>query len=96
MPETFYWHDYETFGASPSRDRPVQFAGDTSPDIEWIEHAIAELGRRGRTWDAFSLLRPTSPFRTADTIRRAWAPFTAPESPHSPRAVRQGWSTHSM
>jgi exodeoxyribonuclease-1 len=27
LPETFYWHDYETFGADPSRDRPVQFAG---------------------------------------------------------------------
>lgn len=26
-PATFYWHDYETFGADPSRDRPVQFAG---------------------------------------------------------------------
>ena len=25
--ETFYWHDYETFGADPARDRPVQFAG---------------------------------------------------------------------
>jgi exodeoxyribonuclease-1 len=25
--ETFYWHDYETFGVDPSRDRPVQFAG---------------------------------------------------------------------
>jgi exodeoxyribonuclease-1 len=25
--ETFYWHDYETFGIDPSRDRPVQFAG---------------------------------------------------------------------
>lgn len=24
---TFYWHDYETFGADPSRDRPSQFAG---------------------------------------------------------------------
>ena len=27
MSDTFYWHDYETFGADPSRDRPVQFAG---------------------------------------------------------------------
>lgn len=27
MPDTFYWHDYETFGANPSRDRPAQFAG---------------------------------------------------------------------
>ena len=24
---TYYWHDYETFGTDPSRDRPVQFAG---------------------------------------------------------------------
>ena len=24
---SFYWHDYETFGANPSRDRPSQFAG---------------------------------------------------------------------
>jgi exodeoxyribonuclease-1 len=24
---TFYWFDYETFGADPARDRPVQFAG---------------------------------------------------------------------
>ena len=27
MSETFYWHDYETFGTDPSRDRAVQFAG---------------------------------------------------------------------
>ncbi|PXX16513.1 exodeoxyribonuclease I subunit C [Nitrosomonas ureae] len=27
MTMTFYWHDYETFGADPRRDRPAQFAG---------------------------------------------------------------------
>jgi exodeoxyribonuclease-1 len=26
-PGSFYWHDYETFGADPARDRPAQFAG---------------------------------------------------------------------
>ncbi len=25
--QSFYWHDYETFGTDPQRDRPVQFAG---------------------------------------------------------------------
>lgn len=25
--QTFYWHDYETWGAKPSADRPSQFAG---------------------------------------------------------------------
>ena len=24
---TFLWHDYETFGINPRRDRPAQFAG---------------------------------------------------------------------
>jgi exodeoxyribonuclease-1 len=27
MDNTFYWHDYETFGINPSIDRPSQFAG---------------------------------------------------------------------
>ncbi len=27
MGNTFYWHDYETFGVDPSKDRPSQFAG---------------------------------------------------------------------
>lgn len=27
MSTTLYWHDYETFGADPRRDRPAQFAG---------------------------------------------------------------------
>jgi exodeoxyribonuclease I len=25
--QSFYWHDYETFGIDPQRDRPAQFAG---------------------------------------------------------------------
>ncbi|MFK8021208.1 MAG: exodeoxyribonuclease I [Pseudomonadales bacterium] len=27
MSTTFYWHDYETTGIDPARDRPIQFAG---------------------------------------------------------------------
>lgn len=27
FPKTLYWHDYETWGENPARDRPVQFAG---------------------------------------------------------------------
>ena len=26
MTHTFLWHDYETFGIDPRRDRPAQFA----------------------------------------------------------------------
>jgi exodeoxyribonuclease-1 len=32
---TFFWHDYETSGADPRRDRPLQFAGiRTTLDLE--------------------------------------------------------------
>ena len=34
---TFYWHDYETFGANPRLDRPSQFAGQrTDADLNPI------------------------------------------------------------
>jgi len=75
------------YGAEVPFLRPAAFATDTSPDIEWLEHALAELSARGRSWDCFSLLRPTSPFRTAETIRRAWARFTAQQGVDSLRAV---------
>jgi CMP-N,N'-diacetyllegionaminic acid synthase len=75
------------YGAEVPFLRPAECASDTSPDIEWVEYTLRELGARGRRWDAFSLLRPTSPFRTADTIRRAWRQFSADTSVDSLRAV---------
>lgn len=66
--------------------RPLELASDTSPDIEWVKHALkaglehsmsanasaAENGVR-----AFSILRPTSPFRTAETVQRAFREWDA-------------------
>ena len=75
------------YGAEVPFLRPAALASDTSPDIEWLEYTIGELSAQGRNWDCFSLLRPTSPFRTADTIRRAWATFTSQEGVDSLRAV---------
>ncbi len=75
------------YGAEVPFLRPAALAGDTSPDIEWLEHLLGELKQQGRTWDAFALLRPTSPFRTAATIRRAWDRFTVQDGVDSLRAV---------
>ena len=77
------------YGAEVPFLRPAAFASDTSPDIEWLEHTLRTLADRGKRWDAFSLLRPTSPFRTADTIRRAWALFTSQEGVDSLRAIEK-------
>jgi exodeoxyribonuclease I len=39
--QTLYWHDYETFGTDPQRDRPVQFAGiRTDSDFNIIEDPL--------------------------------------------------------
>lgn len=69
--------------------RPAAMASDHSPDIDWIEYTLAELAARNRHFDCFSILRPTSPFRTAETIARAWAEFLAHERVDSLRAVEK-------
>jgi N-acylneuraminate cytidylyltransferase len=65
----------------------VLFRSDTSPDIEWVEYVLGQLRDQGRAYDAFSILRPTTPFRLAETIRRAWAEFRAEAGVDSLRAV---------
>jgi len=77
------------YGAEVPFLRPAEFAGDTSPDIEWIEFTLDRLAREGRSYDAFSILRPTSPFRRPDTIRRAWERFSSQKDADSLRAVEK-------
>jgi N-acylneuraminate cytidylyltransferase len=77
------------YGAEVPFLRPAAFAGDTSPDIEWLEHALTELRAGGRNWDAFSILRPTSPFRSAASIRGAFERFASQEGVDSLRAVEK-------
>ncbi len=77
------------YGAEVPFLRPAELAGDLSPDIEWVEHALVELQRMGRTYDCFSILRPTSPFRLPETIRRAWNAFLAEDGVDSLRAVEK-------
>lgn len=77
------------YGAEVPFLRPAEMAGERSPDVLWVEHALDELSRRGRTYDCFSILRPTSPFRLPSTIRRAWRELLAAEGADSIRAVEK-------
>lgn len=77
------------YGAEVPFIRPLQMAGDVSPDIDWIEHALVELRAQGRKFDCFSILRPTSPFRLPGTIVRAWEKFLSQEGVDSLRAVEK-------
>lgn len=77
------------YGAEIPSLRPPEISTDTSPDIEWIEYTLKQLVAEGRDSDCFSILRPTSPFRQADTIQRAWKNFLEQEGVDSLRAIEK-------
>jgi N-acylneuraminate cytidylyltransferase len=77
------------YGAEIPFLRPAEFAGDTSPDIEWVACTLDRLCKDGREFDCFSILRPTSPFRLPGTIQRAWQEFLTQEGVDSLRAVEK-------
>jgi CMP-N,N'-diacetyllegionaminic acid synthase len=75
------------YGAVVPALRPISTASDTSADIEWVTWALDLLTQNSQTFDAFSILRPTSPFRNANTISRAWNTFSTNRNADSLRAV---------
>ena len=75
------------YGAEVPFLRPAEIAGSKSPDIEWVEFTLNELKNRGEEYHYFSVLRPTSPFRQAETIQRAWKLFQEFGKADSLRAV---------
>jgi len=77
------------YGAETPGLRPAEMAGATSPDIDWVRHTLRLLADADRSFDAFSILRPTSPFRLPETIRRAWSEFEAEAGVDSLRAVER-------
>jgi N-acylneuraminate cytidylyltransferase len=77
------------YGAEVPFLRPVELAGDLSPDIQWVDYTLRRLRDQGRNYDCFAILRPTSPFRLPETICRAWEEFLAEEGVDSLRAVEK-------
>lgn len=77
------------YGAEVPFLREAAISGDKSPDIEWVVWMLQALKALGRDFDVFSILRPTSPFRQPETIRRAWAAFTADPRADSLRAIEK-------
>lgn len=75
------------YGAEVPFLRPAEFAEDSSPDIEWVAFTLERLSSQERQFDLFSILRPTSPFRTASTIQRAMLQFRSADYADSIRAV---------
>jgi CMP-N,N'-diacetyllegionaminic acid synthase len=72
------------YGAEVPFLRPAALATATSPDFAWLADALARLPYRP---DLFAIVRPTSPFRRPETIRRARDVLVAVPDADSIRAV---------
>jgi CMP-N,N'-diacetyllegionaminic acid synthase len=72
------------YGAETPFPRPSEYATATSPDIEWITHALEELNKR---YDLFAIVRATNPFRGADVLLRGYRQLLATPEADSIRAV---------
>jgi CMP-N,N'-diacetyllegionaminic acid synthase len=58
-------------GADVPFMRPSCFADDTSVDYEFMRHALDYFEAEGQIYDAYVLLRPTSPVRPVGLIEQA-------------------------
>jgi CMP-N,N'-diacetyllegionaminic acid synthase len=74
----------QRYGAEAPFLRPKELATSTSPDIEWIKHALEQLDEH---YDLFAIVRATNPFRGSDVLRRGLAQLIATPEADSIRAV---------
>ena len=77
------------YGAEVPILRPDSISESSSPDIEWVQWIFRFLSENNRNYDAYCILRPTSPFRSKDTIRRGWDSFLCNQPSDSLRAVQK-------
>jgi len=74
----------QRYGADVPFLRPAEFATATSPDIEWITHALEQLEEH---YDLFAIVRATNPFRGPDVLQRGLQQLLATPEADSIRAV---------
>lgn len=72
------------YGADVPFLRPAEFATSTSPDIEWITHALEQLDEH---YDLFAIVRATNPFRGPHVLRQGLEQLLATPEADSIRAV---------
>jgi len=74
------------FGAEVPLLRPSKIASDVSPDIDWVLWVLDILKENEEEPEHFFLMRPTSPFRSIEMLKKAWKQYLTLK-PDSLRAV---------
>lgn len=62
----------QKYGADASFLRPKKISNSLSTDFEWIDYTLKKLEKNNLKFTHFFILRPTNPFRSYRTIKRAW------------------------
>jgi CMP-N,N'-diacetyllegionaminic acid synthase len=73
------------YGADVPFLRPAEYATATSPDVEWLLHALQRLGD---DYELCAIIRATNPFRGPDAVRRGLEQLVATPEADSLRAVQ--------
>lgn len=76
------------YGAEVPFLRPPGIARPDSTDFEWVFFTLRTLWEGYERPDSFAILRPTSPFRTVEMLKRAQEQFEADKACDSIRAVQ--------
>lgn len=76
------------YGATVPDLRPASISRSNSPDREWIRWVFSLPGAISASHEHACILRPTNPFRTSTTIKRAYSEFSE-SSADTLRAVRK-------
>ena len=91
MAATFYFHDYETWGADPKKDRPAQFAGIRTDDnfspVQNVDMWYCQLAPDYLPNPEAALITGITPqlcqqkgLPEVEFMRRILAQFSAPET----------------
>ena len=77
------------YGAEVPALRPSSISDDTSTDIQWVDFMLCEIQKIQPLFDFFSILRPTSPFRSEKSIIEAVELLLTNKWADSVRAVQK-------
>ncbi len=93
-PFSFYWHDYETFGVVPRRDRPAQFAGvRTDAELNEIDAPLMLYCQPGARLPARARGLPAHRHHAAGVPGSAACPSTTSPMPSRPSSrARAPWA----
>jgi N-acylneuraminate cytidylyltransferase len=78
-----------SYGAEVPFLRNESNAQTGSPDVMWVKEVLGKFEKNNTYFDIFAILRPTSPFRTSKTIKRAMTEFLSANGIDSLRAVEK-------